>query len=382
MLPGVLDAWIQTTQLLSQRPGNPAALHGGGRGARKLLEDARERVATCLGAERAEVVFTSGATESDALAVMGGARGAHSRTGRRRVLVSGVEHDAVLEQSTIADAAGLACEVLPISAYGVTDLASLEDAQEWLDIALISVVYVASEIGTIQPVESLVKLRAEALQTLIHTDAAQAISTVDVRFGALGVDLMSIGGHKVGGPVGTGVLLAKRGTPLITDRPGGGHERGIRSGTPDVAGAVALATALEYTVEHREMAHHHAAALRDHLLHRLAQTCAGLVTVTVPPQYAVPTIIHLSLPTRHPEALLMSMDADGVHVSAGSACHAGVTRPSAVVMRMGRTADQALGVLRISTGKDTTIADIDAFVDALPRALNAGQALDRLEGQR
>ncbi|MCD4557959.1 cysteine desulfurase family protein [Schaalia sp. lx-100] len=394
MPPHVIEAWTDAARLLAERPGNPASLHSGGRAARRLLEDARERIACALGADRAEVVFTSGATESDAIGVSGAARSVYiANPHRHRVLISSLEHDAVLEQKKSLPHMGLSCELLPVTYEGRTDVSVLSAPHMWDDIALVSMTYAASEVGTLQPVDELIDIRDRACALgedhtpqpglpLIHTDAAQAVTTCDLNFRELGCDLLSIGGHKIGAPVGIGALLIRRGISVVSDRPGGGHERGIRSGTPDVAGAVTFACALEYAVSERERARVHAEKLRDHLVHGLSHTCAGRVSLTVPMDFSLPTIIHLSLPTRHPEALLLAMDSAGVHVSAGSACHAGVTRPSEVLIRMGRSVDQALGVLRISTGKETSISDIDAFLAALPAALEAGIALDQLEGQK
>ena len=265
-------------------------------------------------------------------------------------------------------------------------------------LALVSLALVSSELGTVQPVAGLVAaLRAAegvdegvtgttaparplpASRALVHTDAAQALSCLDVDVRGLGVDLLSLGGHKIGAPVGTGVLVVRRGVPLVTDRPGGGHERGLRSGTPDVAGACALAAALRATVAERDRVRALAASLRDRLLAGLPEGVCATIPAHTP---TVPTLVHLSLPTRHPEAVLLAMDAAGVLVSAGSACHAGVTRPSAQVMAMGRGEDRALGVLRVSTGPDSTTADIDALLAALPRALEAANALDARDATR
>ncbi|MBF0966103.1 cysteine desulfurase family protein [Actinomyces bouchesdurhonensis] len=377
-----LDAWTRAQRDLAQAPGNPAALHFGGRRARRMLDDAREQVAVALGGDIHEVVFTSGATESDALGVMAGARGMREReSSRDLIVVSGLEHDAVAHQREVAAREGFDWEVLPVDAGGMSVLpvVSDDDAPGAWDgrIALGSMTLVSSEIGTIQPVADFTAL-VHASGGLVHSDAAQAIPTLDVSFSNLGLDLMSVGGHKVGAPAGIGVLLARRGIPMTTDRPGGGHERSIRSGTPDVAGACALAAALTEVVAERAAFAARARDLREYLLSRLP----GDVRATVGESASSSAIIHLSLPTARPEAVLMAFDMADIAVSAGSACHAGVARPSDIVMAMGRSEEAALGVLRVSLGHATTRADIDAFLAALPVAIRAGAALDGVSHAR
>ena len=370
--PAALEAWVAAQRELGAVPGNPAALHSGGRRARRMLDDARERVAHQLGADIHEVLFTSGATESDALGVMAAARGARaSDPARTRILVSSVEHDAIANQRAVADREGFAWEELPVAPTGTTPIDEAALAALAPSVAVASMCLVCSETGAVQPVAALARaMRAGGART--HTDAAQAVPVIEVRFDELGVDLMSVAGHKTGAPVGVGCLVARRGIPAFTDRPGGGHERGLRSGTPDVAGALALAAALEATAARRRAFASRAAALRQRLLAALPPGCAP----TVAPADAVPSIIHLSIPTSRPEAVLMAMDMAGVVVSAGSACHAGVARPSRVVMAMGRDEASALGVLRVSLGAATTEDDIDALIAALPAAVRAGQALE------
>lgn len=371
-----LEAWTRTQRDLSAYPGNPAALHFGGRRARRMLDDAREQVAAALGADIHEVIFTSGATESDALGVMAAARGVRGRAGARDlIVVSALEHNAVAHQREVATREGFSWEVLPVDAGGVSILPgeSGEDMPASWDgrLALGSMTLVSSEIGTIQPVADFAEL-VHASGGLVHSDAAQAIPTLDVSFAELGLDLMSVGGHKVGAPAGIGVLLARRAIPMTTDRPGGGHERSIRSGTPDVAGACALAAALTEVVAERSAFAARATDLRAHLRSHLPEG----TFLTVGESASSSAIIHLSLPTARPEAVLMAFDMAGIAVSAGSACHAGVTRPSEIVMAMGRSEEQALGVLRVSLGHETTRDDIDAFLAALPVAIRAGAALD------
>lgn len=371
-----LEAWTRAQRDLAAHPGNPAALHFGGRRARRMLDDAREQVAAALGADIHEVIFTSGATESDALGVMAASRGMRGRDcARDLIVVSGLEHDAVAHQREVASREGFSWEVLPVDAGGVSILPGVcgDDVPASWDgrLALGSMTLVSSEIGTIQPVADFAEL-VHASGGLVHSDAAQAIPTLDVSFAELRLDLMSVGGHKVGAPAGIGVLLARRGIPMTTDRPGGGHERSIRSGTPDVAGACALGAALTEIVAERAAFAARAADLRTHLLSHLPEGAYPTVGETD----SSSAIIHLSLPTARPEAVLMAFDMAGIAVSAGSACHAGVTRPSEIVMAMGRSEEQALGVLRVSLGHETTRDDIDAFLAALPVAIRAGAALD------
>ena len=375
LVPGARQAWLDAQDALSRRPGNPAALHAGGRSAKRLLEDARERVGAAVGASRAEVVFTSGATESDALALVAASRGMRRADAARvDVWMSPVEHDAVHEQGVVLRREGFTPRIFAVNSSGRVEYADLGPA-EFERAALMSMTWVCSELGTIEPVGEFASFVHDALvdqAPLLHSDAAQAIGYCDVNFAQSGLDLLSIGGHKVGAPVGTGALIVRRGIKMVTDRPGGGHERGIRSGTPDVAGACALATALEFAVEHRLERVQRAQKLRERLISGLPQG----VRLSVDPATASAAIIHLLIPTHHPEAVLLAMDMAGVDVSAGSACHAGVTRPSRVVMALGYSENQALGVLRVSTGMETTVEDIDAFLRALPAAIRAGQALD------
>lgn len=361
------SAWLDAVAQLRVHPGNPSALHSGGRFAKRMLEDARERVGTALGAERTEVIFTSGATESDALGVLGAARWARSKdAARTKIVVSAVEHDAVAEQRVLAEADGFSWEMLPVDSAGV----SAVTPGSLGDLAVASLCWVSAETGIIQPVEPLVAVVGG--EALVHTDAAQAIGHLPVDFSAAGADLLTVGGHKIGAPVGIGALLVRRGVEVVSDRQGGGHERKFRSGTVDVAGAVAFAAALEEASAQLPARVRHYRELRQRLI-------AGLpdgVRVTSDAASS-PSIVHLTLDTAHPEILLMVMDRHGVMVSAGSACHAGVTRPSEILLRMGRSEREALGVLRVSLGPANTPADIDRFLAALPESLAAAGQLDR-----
>lgn len=362
-----LAAWLEATQKLRAKPGNPNALHGGGRAARLMLEDARAQLADVLGADRAEVVFSSGATESVALGILGAARGA-KRSENSVIAVSALEHPAVADQRQVAEAHGFGWWVMPSNRDGVVTPTELP-----VNTAVASLALVCSETGVVQPVEELVE-QAARVGAYTHTDATQAIGNLPVDFSSLGVDMLSLGGHKFGAPIGTGALLVKRGVRIVTDRPGGGQERQLRSGTQDVAGAVALAAAAQEAASGVEERRVHYMALREQLLQSLP---AGVHLTTTAP--AVPSIVHLHVPTAHPEVVLLEMDRAGIAVSAGSACHAGVTRPSDVLLAMGRSDREARGALRVSFGPSTTGSDVHAFVAALPGAVENGQRIDQYD---
>ncbi len=369
-----LEAWLEATRTLASRPGNPNAVHAGGRGAKRMLEDARERLASALGADRAEVIFTSGATESAALGVMGAALGARQDSRGTdepgQIVVSGIEHPAVSEGREQAEAAGFEWTVLPTTHDG---RALLEPSLLTTATTLASLAMVCSETGVIQPLPELTQ-KGQQEGFLVHSDATQAVGNMPLDFHSLGLDLMTIGGHKFGAPVGTGALLIKRGVQIATDRPGGGQERKIRSGTQDVAGAVALAAAAEEAVSQISERSTKHFLLRDELASNLPEN----IRVTELAE-AVPSIVHLSTPTRHPEAVLLELDRAGILASAGSACHAGVTRPSTVLLNMGRSEGEALGVLRVSFGRDSSSEDISALIRALPSAVAGAQRLDQLD---
>lgn len=387
------EAWIEATEALSAEPGNPGALHFGGRAARAMLEDARERLAEALGAQRAEVIFTSGATESAALAIAGSLRAASARGEPGAWLTSALEHPAVLEQEKTAQSLGAVSLRLPTEQSGraVVDPQTVGEVVAGYEVAVGSLTMVCSETGVVQPLPQFVAaLRSASPRAMVHSDATQAVGNIPLSFAALGLDLLTLGGHKFGAPVGTGALLVGRGVNLVGDRPGGGQERGIRCGTPDVAGAVALSVAAAEACSTLTDRRRHAKSLRERLLEGLpsgvfaSADFTGLGAGTDSTGFGaecVPAIVHLSLPTAHPEVLLLEMDRAGIAVSAGSACHAGVTRPSQVLLEMGRSETQALGVMRVSTGASTTAADIDRFLSALPLALEQAQRMDQYDGR-
>lgn len=369
----VLDAW--------ERAGtvglNPQAAHAAGREAAFLLDDARARVAACVGADPAEVVFTSGGTEGDVIAVRGAVREG------RVIIHSALDHPAIAQ--TAAQAGPV--RVLPLRADGGLDmdaargiiagdagaLEGAEGAGESAPPALVAATAVASETGVIVPIADLVALVRDTWgeQTVVHCDAVQAIGRIPCDFHALGVDTLAIAGHKFGGPAGVGVLLVRRGVALTSPITGGGQERGLRSGTPNVALAQGLAAAIEEATAQREaeMARHH--SLRSRLLGGIAGIEDVRVATSAP---AVESITMLLAAGCEAEPLLFALDQAGVAASAGSACHTGVARPSPALVAQGLSDAEAIGSLRVSFGWSTSEADVDALVAALPGAVEAARA--------
>ncbi|MEV0900933.1 cysteine desulfurase family protein [Actinoplanes sp. NPDC049802] len=367
MLPAALDAYVAAAREL----GNPSSLHAAGRGARRLVEESRERIAAALGARPSEVIFTGGGTEADNLAVKGifwARRDADRRL--RRVVASAVEHHAVLDAvDWLGRHEGAEVTLQPVDGAGrVTPEAFAEMVGAHGDeIAMISVQWANNEVGTIQPVAGLAAIAAGA-GIPFHTDAVQAVGQTPVDFAASGAAALTLTGHKVGGPVGVGALLLGRDvacTPLLH---GGGQERDVRSGTLDTPGVVAFATAVEAAVRDREEAAVRVAALRDDLVERVRAVIPDAIH-NGDPGDRLPGNAHFSFPGCEGDALLLLLDAQGVYCSTGSACSAGVAQPSHVLLAMGADDARARSSLRFSLGHDSTKADVDALLAALPGAV-------------
>jgi cysteine desulfurase len=381
MLPEVLAA--MTEQL--GRVGNASSLHASGRAARRSAEQSRERLAEAVGARPSEVLFTGGGTESDNLAVKGlfwARRQADSR--RRRIVVSPVEHHAVLDSvEWLAKHDGADITWLPVSPTGrVSPEALAEALGDGRDVAVTSVMWANNEIGTVNDIAALAEV-AHAVGVPLHTDAVQAVGQVPVDFTASGVDALTMTGHKLGGPMGAGVLLLRRDadcTPLLH---GGGQERDVRSGTLDVAAIVGLAVAAVSAVGSREERAPRLAALRDRLVTGITAEVpdaqlngAPLDDVLAGGPGRLPGNAHVSFPGAEGDALLMLLDARGIECSTGSACSAGVARPSHVLLGVGADTDRARSSLRFSLGHTSTAADVDAVLEVIgpvvERARRAG----------
>lgn len=362
--------------------GNPSSLHASGRAARRLVEESRERLARALGARPSEVLLTGGGTEADNLAVKGlfWARTAQDPA-RRRVLVSAVEHHAVLDPAFwLAEHAGAEIVLLPVDAEGRvrTDVLAAELAEHAGTTALVSVMWANNEVGTLQPLAEVVAL-AHRAGVPVHADAVQAVGQVPVDFAASGLDAMTVSGHKLGGPVGVGALLARRGLDLVPVLHGGGQERGVRSGSLDAPAIAAFAVAVEAAVRDREAVATRLAALRDELVAGVrAAVPDAVLRGAADPADRLPGNAHFTFPGCEGDSLLYLLDSAGVECSTGSACQAGVPQPSHVLLAAGLPEADARGALRFSLGRTSTRDDVDALLAALPgvvdRARTAGLA--------
>jgi cysteine desulfurase len=363
------------------RTGNPSSLHGSGRRARRSVEDARETIATAAGAHPSEVIFTSGGTESDNLAVKGLYWSRVSEDpARRRILCSAVEHHAVLDTvEWLERHEGAAVTWLPVDGEGVVDLEVLavELSRDPESIALVTVMWANNEVGTVQPIQRIVGL-AHAAGVPVHSDAVQAFGSLPVDFKASGLDAMSVSGHKIGGPVGVGALLLGRAVKLTPVQHGGGQERDVRSGTLDTASIAAFAAAAEAATERLAEESGRIAALRDKLIDGILERVPEAVLRGAPGEGRLPGNAHFTFPGCEGDSLLFLLDLAGVESSTGSACTAGVPRPSHVLLAMGLDEETARGAQRFTLGHASTEADVDALLAALPgayaRARQAGMA--------
>jgi cysteine desulfurase len=343
--------------------GNPSSVHRHGQAARALLEEARERLAGAVGCESIEVLFTSGGTEAVNLAVVGGWRA----RGGGALLLPGGEHAATVEAAEALEREGADVVHLPVDADARLEPDVLVAAlAERSDAALVTVLAANNEVGSVNDVAALTAVsRAEAVP--VHVDAIAAFGSVPVRFDAAGADLMSISSVKVGGPAGVGALLARRTAPVSPLLHGGGQERGLRSGTPSAALALAFAVAAEEAVAGLAAEARRVAALRDRALTGVLASLPGAVLRGAPPGPGrLPGNLHVTVDGADGESLLLLLDAAGVSVSTGSACLAGVTRISPVLLAMGVRPESARGALRITFGHSSTEADVDALLAALP----------------
>jgi cysteine desulfurase len=350
--------------------GNASSLHTSGRAARRTIEESRETLAEKLDARPSEVIFTAGGTESDNLAVKGiywARRDADPR--RRRIVTSAVEHHAVLDAvDWLVEHEGAEVTWLPVDRDGVVSPARLRDALTTHDdVALVSVMWANNEVGTIMAISELAAVAAE-FDVPIHSDAIQAMGQLPVSFADSGLSAMSIAAHKFGGPTGVGALLLRRDTACVPLLHGGGQERDVRSGTPDVAGVVGMAVAARIAVDGLSAHNEKMTALRDRLINGVLSTIDD-VRLNGPRQARLPGNAHFTFTGCEGDSLLMLLDANGIECSTGSACTAGVPQPSHVLLAMGADAAAAKGSIRLSLGRTNVAEDVDAVLDVLPGAV-------------
>jgi len=362
--PMVPEAIAAMTEELA-RLGNPSSLHNAGRRARRVVEEAREQIAEVFGARASEVIFTSGGTEADNLAVKGlfwARRTADAR--RRRILTTAIEHHAVLDSVRwLSDTEGASADWLGVDAVGAMRpevlRAALESDPD--SAAVVSVMWANNEVGTVQPVAALAEV-AHEFGVPFHTDAVQAAAQLPVDFAASGADALTITGHKLGGPVGAGALILGRGLSPVPVLHGGGQERDIRSGTLDAPAIRAFAVAAVISARGRAEEARRLAALRDDLVRQVLAAVPDAV-LNGPPSGPgrLPGNAHFSFPGCEGDALLLLLDARGIACSTGSACTAGVAEPSHVLLAIGADDARARGSLRFSLGHSTTQSDVDAL---------------------
>lgn len=371
MLPAAVEA--MTAEL--SRLGNPSSLHAPGRRARRAVEESREIIAEAFGARPSEVVFTGSGTEADNLAVKGlfwARRAADPR--RTRVLASAVEHHAVLDAvHWLETHEGAQVDWVPVDSYGRVDPAEFERLLgDGSEVALATVMWANNEVGTVQPVHELAGMARER-GVPFHSDAIQAAAQLQVFFA--GLDALTITGHKLGGPPGVGALLLGKGVDPVPLLHGGGQERDVRSGTLDTPAIVGFAAAVQEAVTVREEEAVRLRALRDELIARVSAEVPD-AQLNGDPVDRLPGNAHFSFPGCEGDALLMLLDARGIACSTGSACSAGVSQPSHVLLAMGTGPERARGSLRFTLGHTSTKADVDALsaaiAPAVERARRAG----------
>ena len=359
------DAAIAAMTSSLSKIGNPSSLHTQGRATRKDVEDAREVIAKAVGALASEIIFTGSGTEADNAAI----KGLFWKSGKKVIVISAVEHHAVLDPARwLVEHEGAELIEIPVTKTGLIDLGFLKDliAKRGIEIALISVMHSNNETGVIQPVAEVVKIAGDIP---VHTDAVQSFTKTPLSYKDLGVMSMALSAHKVGGPLGIGVLVLRRAFEIPALLHGGGQEREIRSGTLNAPSIVAFAAAVESSDYDSERV----SALRDRFESGLRASVpdAYINGVDAP---RLPGITNVTFPGTQSDSLLLLMDSEKVSCSTGAACSAGVHRPSHVLLAMGHTEVTAQSSLRFSCGATSTESDIDFALSVLPTVINRGRA--------
>ncbi len=371
--PRVLDAMLPVYR---EAWGNPSGIYREAQQARKALDDARARLAAHLECAPSEILFTSGGTESDNLALRGVA---HARAQAGKHLVScAIEHHAVLHTLEALEAEGFAVTLVPVDAEGFVDPAAVQAAVRE-DTTLVSIMAANNEVGAIQPLREIARaVKERNPRTAVHTDAVQAAGVLDLRPDTLGVDLLTLTAHKIYGPKGIGALYVRRRVRLVPQLLGGSQEEERRAGTENVAGAVGLATALDLAMREQAPRNALAASLRDHLWREIRARVPE-ATLNGPrdfsPARRLPNNLNLCLGQVEGESVLLQLDLAGIAASSGSACTTGSTEPSHVLLALGVDRDRAHSALRLTVGKDNTREEMDRVAAVLPEIVARLQAL-------
>ena len=362
------DAMLRSLELLF---GNASSVHYYGQQAKAALDDARSAVAALIGAEPAEVIFTSGGTEADNFAIRGVAE-ALEPTGRKHLITSGIEHEAVLNTFKALAKRGWRTTVLPLDATGIVSAHRLREAMTD-DTALVSIMHANNEIGTIQPIAELAAI-AHAHGALVHTDAVQSAGKIPVSVRTLGVDLLAVSGHKFYGPKGIGALWVKRGVRLSPFLSGGKQERNRRAGTENVPGAIGMGVAAGLAVQKMTAEAVRLASLRDRLENGILSSVPN-TEVNGSREARVPNTTNISFDRIEAESLLIALDLEGVAVSTGSACSSGTLEPSHVLKAMNLSSHRAQNSIRFSLGASNTEEQIDHVISILPRIVTKLRSL-------
>jgi len=370
----VLEAMLP---YFSQRFGNASSLHGFGREAKEALEESRQRVARLLHAHPGEIVFTSGGTESDNLALRGIAY--KNRNSGRHIITSQIEHPAILETCHSLEREGFSVTYLPVNREGLIELSELERAIR-PDTILISIMHANNEVGTIQPLEEVGRLAADR-DIYLHTDAVQTVGKIPVDVEAMGADLLSLSAHKLYGPKGVGALYIRRGTKMQSLSTGGGHERNLRSGTENVAGIVGLARAADLAGEEMAAEGQRLSQLRD----RLADLVLGRVKdawVNGSMEKRLPGSLNFGFSYVEGESLLLYLDSKGIAVSTGSACSSHKLEPSHVLLALGLKPEECHGSLRITMGRSNSQEQVDYVAECIAEAVERFRMMSPLGRDR
>lgn len=360
------------TPFYGPRFGNPSSLHRWGREARAALDEARERLANCIGARSDEICFTSGGTEADNLAILGGWR-ARRGQGRNAIVSDPIEHKAVLGAIHQATNEGAQERLCPVSSDGVVDTSALDELTR-TDVAVVSVMWVNNEIGTVQPVEHVAQT-AKARGALFHTDAVQAFGKVEIDARKIPFDALAISGHKIGAPKGIGAIFVRRGTVLESLFHGGTQERGKRPGTENVAAAIGLSRAAELACTEREAESARLRGLRERLERGIRERVPDAVIHGARAPYRAPHIVNVSVPGTDTESMLMALDLQGIGCSGGSACQSGSATPSHVLTAIGVRHDLVGAAIRMSLGAMSDEKSVDRVIEVFAKLVEKARRM-------